>query len=212
VVRWSPSHLGKLHRVSVPVTCKGTVAEAEPAIRQGPRPRDWSAPPSPPGRRWTPPRRPRPRSGSASRRGSLALRSTGRGAAGSRWQAAIERPLSSVRPHGDRGGRYGGEPALLSGCLDSKWLESARTSVRSRLRTTCSALGSGSPRCAPPGPGSRAARTSWHREPAAPAPVDLKANDLAYWQIHFVVSDAEAASSAARAARGGADQSRGRGP
>jgi len=35
-----------------------------------------------------------------------------------------------------------------------------------------------------------------------PAPVDLKANDLAYWQIHFVVSDVEAASSAARAARG----------
>jgi hypothetical protein len=35
-----------------------------------------------------------------------------------------------------------------------------------------------------------------------PAPVDLKANDLAYWLIHFVVSDAEAASSAVRAARG----------
>jgi catechol 2,3-dioxygenase-like lactoylglutathione lyase family enzyme len=35
-----------------------------------------------------------------------------------------------------------------------------------------------------------------------PAPVDLKANDLAYWQIYFVVSDAEAAFSAARAARG----------
>lgn len=34
------------------------------------------------------------------------------------------------------------------------------------------------------------------------APVDLKANDLAYWQIYFVVSDAEAAFSAARAARG----------
>jgi hypothetical protein len=35
-----------------------------------------------------------------------------------------------------------------------------------------------------------------------PARVDLKANDLAYWQIYFVVSDAEAAFSAARAARG----------
>ena len=35
-----------------------------------------------------------------------------------------------------------------------------------------------------------------------PAPVDLKANDLAYWQISFVVSDAEAAFSTARAARG----------
>ena len=35
-----------------------------------------------------------------------------------------------------------------------------------------------------------------------PAPVDLKANDLAHWQIRFVVSDAEAAFSAVRAARG----------
>jgi len=35
-----------------------------------------------------------------------------------------------------------------------------------------------------------------------PARVDLKANDLAYWQIYFVVSDAEAAFSPARAARG----------
>src|SRR5712691_5136334 len=35
-----------------------------------------------------------------------------------------------------------------------------------------------------------------------PAPVDLKANDLAHWQIYFVVSDAEAAFSAVRAARG----------
>ena len=35
MVRWSPSQLGKLHRVSVPVSCKGAVAETEPAIRQG---------------------------------------------------------------------------------------------------------------------------------------------------------------------------------
>ncbi len=34
------------------------------------------------------------------------------------------------------------------------------------------------------------------------APVDLKTNDLAHWQIRFVVSDAEAAFSAVRAARG----------
>jgi len=35
-----------------------------------------------------------------------------------------------------------------------------------------------------------------------PTPGDLKANDLAHWQIRFVVSDVEAAFSAARAARG----------
>jgi hypothetical protein len=35
-----------------------------------------------------------------------------------------------------------------------------------------------------------------------PAPVDLKANDLAYWQVYLVVSDAEVAFSAARAAMG----------
>ena len=35
-----------------------------------------------------------------------------------------------------------------------------------------------------------------------PAPVDLKANDLAYWQIYFVVSDAEAAFSAALGGEG----------
>src|SRR6267142_6517538 len=61
------------------------------------------------------------------------------------------------------------------------------------------------------GPGSRAARV-WHREPAAPRPSISRPMTSAYWQIHFVVSDAEAASSAARAALGGADQSRGRGP
>jgi catechol 2,3-dioxygenase-like lactoylglutathione lyase family enzyme len=53
--------------------------------------------------------------------------------------------------------------------------------------------------------GDTAASLRYYRDvlgAGRPAPVDLKANDLAYWQIHFVVSDAEAASSAARAARG----------
>ena len=51
-----------------------------------------------------------------------------------------------------------------------------------------------------------------HTAIGRPTAVDLKANDLVHWQIHFVVSDAEMAFSAARGGEGGADQSRGRGP
>jgi DNA-binding transcriptional LysR family regulator len=98
-----------------------------------------------------------------------------------------EPPLPRYRPHGDRGGRYGGEPALLSGC--------AGAPSGGRERELRSGAGAAEQRARRSAPDHHAARRR-------PAPVDLKANDLAYWQIYFVVSDAEAAFSAALGGEG----------